>query len=76
MCKFYSAIVLKNGDLLHDVHLTSHEDIIDLYGLNDNTTENLSHIVGDERKSFRCIDVVCCKEDKESHQNEFSHDFL
>ena len=44
MCKFYSAIVLKNGDLLHDVHLTSHEDIIDLYGLNDNTTENFVRV--------------------------------
>ena len=37
MCKFYSAIVMKNGDILHDVHLTSHEDIIDLYKLKDDS---------------------------------------
>jgi len=35
MCKFYSAIVLRNGDLLHNENLTSHEDIIDLFGIND-----------------------------------------
>ena len=36
MCKFYSAIVTKNGDLLHNQSLMSHEDIIDLFNLNDN----------------------------------------
>jgi hypothetical protein len=35
MCKFYSAIVMKNGDLLHNENLTSHEDLIDLFGIND-----------------------------------------
>jgi len=35
MCKFYSAIIRPNGDLLHDIHTSSHEDIIDIYGLND-----------------------------------------
>ena len=35
MCKFYSAIILPNGDLFHDIHTSSHEDIIDLYSLND-----------------------------------------
>ena len=36
MCKFYSALVKKNGDLLHDPHLISHEDLIDLFEINDN----------------------------------------
>jgi hypothetical protein len=35
MCKFYSAIVLRNGDLLHNENLTSHEDIIRLFNIND-----------------------------------------
>jgi hypothetical protein len=38
MCKFYSAIVMKNGDLLHNENLTSHEDLIDLFGINDTQT--------------------------------------
>jgi hypothetical protein len=38
MCKFYSAIVLKNGDLLHNENLTSHEDIIRLFNINDTQT--------------------------------------
>jgi hypothetical protein len=35
MCKFYSAIVLENGDLLHNENLMSHEDIIRLFNIND-----------------------------------------
>ena len=35
MCKFYSAIVMKNGDLLHNENLMSHEDIIALFNIND-----------------------------------------
>ncbi len=35
MCKFYSAIVMKNGDLLHHESLTSHEDLIDFFNIND-----------------------------------------
>jgi len=35
MCKFYSAIVMRSGDILHDEHLMSHEDIIRLYNIND-----------------------------------------
>ena len=35
MCKFYSAIVMKNGDLLHNQSLMSHEDIIDMFEIND-----------------------------------------
>ena len=35
MCKFYSAIVTKNGNLYHKTSIISHEYIIDLYNLND-----------------------------------------
>ena len=35
MCKFYSAIIMPDGSLIHDIHTTSHEDLIQLYGLND-----------------------------------------
>jgi hypothetical protein len=35
MCKFYSAIVMRNGDILHNENLTSHEDIISLFNIND-----------------------------------------
>jgi hypothetical protein len=35
MCKFYSAIVMKNGDILHNENLMSHEDIIRLFDIND-----------------------------------------
>ena len=36
MCKFYSAIILQSGEILHDIHTSSHEDLIDLYDLKDN----------------------------------------
>ena len=35
MCKFYSAIVMKNGDVLHNENLLSHEDLIRLFNIND-----------------------------------------
>ncbi len=35
MCKFYSAILTKTGELYHNSSLTSHEDIISLYKLKD-----------------------------------------
>ena len=35
MCKFYSAIVMRNGDLLHNENLLSHEDLISLFNIND-----------------------------------------
>ena len=44
MCKFYSAIVLKNGDLLHNENLLSHEDIIDYFNIHD-TPGNVSKFV-------------------------------
>ncbi len=40
MCKFYSAIVMKNGDLLHNENLMSHEDIIRLFNINDSQTND------------------------------------
>lgn len=36
MCKFYSAIVSKNGELYHNPFSTSHEEIIDSCDLKDN----------------------------------------
>ncbi len=44
MCKFYSAIIRPNGDLLHDIHTSSHEDIIDLYDLNDDKAGRFAKI--------------------------------
>ena len=38
MCKFHSAIVLRNGDILQNENLSSHEDLIDLFGINDSQT--------------------------------------
>ena len=35
MCKFYSAIILPTGEVLHDIHTSSHEDLIQLHGLRD-----------------------------------------
>ena len=35
MCKFYSAIVMRNGDVLHNENLLSHEDLIRLFNIND-----------------------------------------
>ena len=35
MCKFHSAIVLRNGDILHNENLSSHEDLIRLFDIND-----------------------------------------
>ena len=36
MCKFYSAIVLKNGDIIHNPWTTSHQDLIEEFNINDN----------------------------------------
>ena len=35
MCKFYSAILLPTGEVIHDIHTASHEDLIQLHVLND-----------------------------------------
>ena len=45
MCKFYSAIVTRSGNLYHKSSLISHEDIIDYYQLKDNTLhDNLCRV--------------------------------
>ena len=36
MCKFYSAVISKNGKLYHNQFTTSHEDIVSIYNLRDN----------------------------------------
>jgi len=36
MCKFYSAVISKNGELYHNQFTTSHEDIVSAYNLRDN----------------------------------------
>jgi hypothetical protein len=35
MCKFYSAIVMRNGDLIHNPFTTSHEDLIEENNIKD-----------------------------------------
>jgi hypothetical protein len=37
MCEFFSAIYTKQGKLLYNLHLDSHEDIVALYNLRDNS---------------------------------------
>ena len=44
MCQFKSAIVLKNGDVLHNEFIDSHEDIITINGLKDNKTESFVRV--------------------------------
>jgi hypothetical protein len=44
MCKFKSAIVLRNGDILHNDFTDSHEDLIELFGLVDNGKQNFVRI--------------------------------
>ena len=39
MCKFLSAIGMKNGDILCDPSVDSHEDIISIHELNDNNSK-------------------------------------
>jgi hypothetical protein len=44
MYKFYSAIVLKNGDICHNPWTTSHQDLIEEFLIND-TNGYLKHFV-------------------------------
>ena len=39
MCDFFSAIILKNGELVYDLNTSSHEDLIEKRGLVDDTTD-------------------------------------
>ena len=36
MCKFYSAIVMYNGDIFHNPFTTNHEDLIEEFNIRDN----------------------------------------
>ena len=44
MCKFKSAIVLLNGDIIHNPFTDSHEDLIELAGLIDNGKGNFVRV--------------------------------
>lgn len=44
MCKFYSAIIIPTGEVLHDVHTTLHEDLVTLFKLNDNKPGSLARL--------------------------------
>ena len=70
MCKFYSAIVMRNGDLLHNEKLTSHEDIIRLFNIKD-TQINCDKFVRveftpDESKDLPNIEKYKLNVDEES----------
>jgi hypothetical protein len=70
MCRFYSAIVLKNGDILHNENLSSHEDIIDLFGINDSQINCDKFIrvefTPDEDKDYPDIEKYRLKVDESS----------
>ena len=75
MCKFYSAIVMRNGDILHDEHLMSHEDIIGLYNINDSQI-NCNKFVRveytpDESKDFPDISKYKLNVDEDSAPDWF-----
>jgi hypothetical protein len=55
MCNFKSAIVLRNGDLLHNPFLDSHEDLIELFNLRDN---GLDHFVRVEYTTSERKDII------------------
>ena len=44
MCDFLSAIVLKNGDVLHNLKIDSHEELIKLNNLRDNREGNFARV--------------------------------
>jgi hypothetical protein len=44
MCNFLSAIVLRNGDVLHNPYTDSHEELIDLFNLRDNREGNFARV--------------------------------
>ena len=39
MCNFFSAIVLKNGEIVYDLNSSSHEDLIEKAGVKDETAD-------------------------------------
>ena len=44
MCQFKSAIVLKNGDVIHNEWIDSHEDLVTLYNLKDEGKEEFVRV--------------------------------
>ena len=45
MCQFFSAIALRNGDIIHDDATDSHSDLILAFGLSDAENANCQHFV-------------------------------
>ena len=45
MCQFKSFILLKNGDILHNDFIQSHEDLITLFNINDNNALSTRNFV-------------------------------
>ena len=45
MCQFKSFILLKNGDILHNDFIQSHEDLITLFNINDNNVLSTRNFV-------------------------------
>ena len=39
MCNFFSAIVLKNGEMIYDLNTSSHENLIEKAGIKDDTAD-------------------------------------
>ena len=64
MCKFYSAILTKNGDLFHNPFTTSHEDIIDEFNLNDNMRDNFIRLEFVPKRKMFEIDFYELKVDE------------
>jgi hypothetical protein len=90
MCKFYSAIVMRNGDILHNENLTSHEDLIALFNINDSqvncnkfvriefTPDNISDFSNIEKYKLN-IDEVCKPkwfEKERAHVTEYLKEFV
>jgi len=40
MCNFWSAIITRNGEVLYDKDLTSHEELVKKHHLKDDKLEN------------------------------------
>lgn len=74
MCKFYSAIVMRNGDILHNANLTSHEDLIQLFNINDsqNCCDNLVEI----RQLHNAFKFYLDRSDPHCYMNSWMKEFL
>ena len=51
MCEFFSAIVLKNGEMVYDLNTSSHEDLIEKTELKDETADA-------DKLTFARIEIV------------------